>query len=79
MTADEIELFYEGFGESSIDHEIRVWISDPEAGLGPVRSDILNRVWELFRENNVQVPYPQRDLRIKEWPSPPDEAKPPSR
>lgn len=62
------------FGESSIDHEIRVWIADPEAGLGPVRSDILNRVWELFRENNVQVPYPQRDLRIKEWPSPPVEA-----
>jgi small-conductance mechanosensitive channel len=56
------------FGESSIDHEIRVWIVDPEAGLGAVRSDILNRVWELFKENGIQVPYPQRDVRVKEWP-----------
>ena len=67
------------FGDSAIEHEIRVWIRDPEAGLGAVRSDILNRVWELFRENGVQVPYPQRDIRIKEWPSPPGEAAPSSR
>jgi small-conductance mechanosensitive channel len=60
-----------GFGDSSIDHEIRVWIRDPEAGLGSVRSDILNRVWELFRANGIQVPFPQRDLRVKEWPATP--------
>jgi small-conductance mechanosensitive channel len=47
-----------------------VWIRDPEAGLGNVRSDILNRVWELFKANRVQVPFPQRDIRVKEWPMP---------
>jgi small-conductance mechanosensitive channel len=59
-----------GFGDNSIDHEIRVWISDPEAGLGNVRSDILNRVWESFQANGVRVPFPQRDIRVKEWPAP---------
>ena len=58
------------FGESSIDHEIRVWIRDPEAGIGSVRSDILNRLWQLFKENRIQIPYPQRDIRVKEWPEP---------
>lgn len=66
-----------GFGESAIEHEIRVWIRDPEAGLGAVRSDILNRVWELFHEHSIEVPYPQREIRIKAWPSPPDEVAPP--
>jgi small-conductance mechanosensitive channel len=56
------------FGESSVDHEILVWISDPEQGVGSVRSDILNRVWELFRENGIDLPFPQRDLHIKDWP-----------
>jgi small-conductance mechanosensitive channel len=56
------------FGESSVDHEILVWISDPEQGVGSVRSDVLNRVWELFRENNIDLPFPQRDLHIKDWP-----------
>jgi small-conductance mechanosensitive channel len=56
------------FGESSVDHEILVWISDPEQGVGSVRSEILNRVWELFKANGIDIPFPQRDLRIKEWP-----------
>ncbi|HYG46895.1 MAG TPA: mechanosensitive ion channel domain-containing protein, partial [Allosphingosinicella sp.] len=59
------------FGESSVDHEILVWISDPEQGVGSVRSDILNRVWELFKENGIDIPFPQRDIRIKEWPDNP--------
>lgn len=54
------------FGDSSIDHEILVWISDPEAGVGNVRSDILNRLWFAFKENGVEVPYPQRDIHIRD-------------
>lgn len=59
------------FGESSVDHEILVWISDPEQGVGSVRSEILNRVWTLFKENGVDIPFPQRDLHIKDWPEAP--------
>jgi len=59
------------FGESSVEHEILVWISDPEQGTGSVRSEILNRVWELFRENGIDLPFPQRDLHIKDWPGAP--------
>ncbi|WP_243450909.1 mechanosensitive ion channel family protein [Sphingosinicella sp. CPCC 101087] len=65
-----------GFGDNSIEHEIRVWIRDPEAGLGNVRSDILNRVWESFQKNGVSVPFPQRDIRVKEWPVPAPPAEP---
>jgi len=57
------------FGESAIEHEIRVWIQDPEAGIGSVRSEILSRLLELFRENGISVPYPQREIRVREWPA----------
>ena len=59
------------FGESSVDHEILVWIGDPEQGVGSVRSDILNRLWELFREHKIDLPFPQRDIHVKEWPGAP--------
>jgi small-conductance mechanosensitive channel len=58
-----------GFGENAIEHEIRVWISDPEAGLGSVRSEILGRLLDLFRANGIKVPYPQREVRVREWPA----------
>ncbi|MGY4395927.1 small-conductance mechanosensitive channel [Sphingomonas sp. UYAg733] len=53
------------FGESSVNHEILAWISDPEGGVGNVRSDILNRLWILFRDNHIVLPFPQRDVHIR--------------
>lgn len=56
------------FGDSSVKFDIRVWIKDPEEGVGSVRSEILNRIWWKFKENDIEIPFPQRDLHIKEWP-----------
>ena len=68
LAAPKPAVWMIAFGENAIEHEIRVWILDPEAGIGSVRSEILNRLWGLFRENGISVPFPQRDVRVKEWP-----------
>lgn len=54
-----------GFGDNAIDFEIRFWIDDPEDGLGSVRSDVLKRVWKLFKEHDIVVPFPQRDINLR--------------
>jgi small-conductance mechanosensitive channel len=54
-----------GFGDNSVDLEVRFWISDPHNGLSNIKSQILLKVWEKFHENNIEIPYPQRDLHIK--------------
>lgn len=54
-----------GFGDSSVDFEVRFWIQDPEGGLANIRSDVYKRVWELFKENDVEIPYPQQDLHLR--------------
>lgn len=61
----EPRAFMVGFGDSSVDFEIRFWIDDPEEGMGNVRSDVLKRVWSLFQENNIEIPFPQRDLNLR--------------
>ena len=53
-----------GFGDYALEHEIRLWISDPEGGMGNVQGDVLKRLWELFKEHGVEIPVPQRDVRI---------------
>jgi len=67
-TDPEPKVWLTGFGDSSIDFEVLLWIDDPEAGLGSVRSDVLKTIWRLFRENGIEIPFPQRDLHIKDWP-----------
>lgn len=56
-------------GERGFEHEILAWISDPEGGVGNVKSDVLNRLWWLFRESGVEVPFPQRDVRVRMEPA----------
>ncbi|HSG55590.1 MAG TPA: mechanosensitive ion channel domain-containing protein [Paracoccaceae bacterium] len=55
-----------GFGDSSVNFELRFWIRDPEEGMSNIRSDVLKRVWQLFKENGIEIPFPQRDLTLRD-------------
>ncbi|WP_296675900.1 mechanosensitive ion channel domain-containing protein [Novosphingobium sp.] len=55
-----------GFGDNSVDFIIQCWINDPEDGLGNVRSDVLKRLWHLFAENGIGLPFPQRDINLQD-------------
>jgi small-conductance mechanosensitive channel len=53
------------FAEAGIAFEIRIWINDPEEGVGSVRSDVLKRVWQAFTEHGIALPDPgARNVRI---------------
>ncbi|CCH49014.1 mechanosensitive ion channel family protein [Pseudodesulfovibrio piezophilus] len=54
-----------GFGDSSVDLELRVWIADADQGVANVRSEILLNIWKLFHENDIEFPFPQRDVLLK--------------
>jgi len=54
-----------GFGTDSVDLEIRFWIEDAANGITNVRSDILLKIWDSFREHGIEIPYPQRDLHLR--------------
>ncbi|MCZ6859495.1 MAG: mechanosensitive ion channel, partial [Alphaproteobacteria bacterium] len=53
------------FGDNAIELELRIWISDPQAGVANVRSEVLLNIWTMFNENGIEFPYTQRDLHIK--------------
>ena len=53
------------FGDNGIHFELQVWISDPEQGIGDVRSDVLKTLWKIFKENKVRVSFPQREITVK--------------
>jgi len=59
------------FGENRVEHDILVWISDPESGIGSVKSDVLGRLWRLFRDHGITIPYPQRVIHAPRDTAPP--------
>jgi small-conductance mechanosensitive channel len=54
-----------GFGDSSVDLELRFWIEDAHNGVQNVKSDALLKIWEKFHKHGIEIPYPQRDLHIR--------------
>ena len=57
------------FGDNGITLELRVWISDPQNGVANVRTEIYLAIWHAFKANNITIPFPQRDLHVKEVPA----------
>lgn len=55
---------FTGFGESSLDFELRVWLDDPN-NLIAARSDLGMEVDHRFREAGIEIPFPQRDLHLR--------------
>src|SRR5690606_10238173 len=45
LTDPEPVVWITAFGERAIEHELRYWISDPEAGLGNIQGEVFLTIW----------------------------------
>jgi len=61
----EARARFRTFGESSLDFELLCWIARP-ADRGLVVHELNCEVYKCFNANGVTIPFPQRDLYIKE-------------
>jgi small-conductance mechanosensitive channel len=64
INSPEPACLVKGFGDNSIDLELRVWIRDPHNGISNIKSAIFVRIWQLFKEEGIEIPYPQRVLHV---------------
>lgn len=58
------KVFLINFGESGIDLELNAWINDPEEGQLNLRSEINLAIWQRFQQEGIEIPYPQRVVRL---------------
>ncbi len=52
------------FGESTLDFLLRFWISDPQNGMTNVRGAVLLACWDAFKEANINLPFPHRQIVV---------------
>ncbi len=56
-------VFFKDFGDSSLNFELHFWLMDTwQTEL--VKSDLRFEIDKLFRENNISIPFPQRDVHL---------------
>lgn len=52
------------FADNGIQLELRIWLPDPEEGVGDARTEINLNIWHAFKQHNIGIPYPQREVRM---------------
>lgn len=60
-------VFFVGFGDSSLDFEVRVFVPGL-IELMPLVHELHVAINEIFAENDIEIPFPQRDVWIREVP-----------
>lgn len=56
--------FLREYADSSINFLLHFWIDDVTIGRFEPQSDVMRAIWKKFKENNIEIPFPQRDVHI---------------
>ncbi len=59
------DVIFRDFGDSSLDFELRVWTTRRVQTPQILKSDLYFLIFRAFRENGIEIPFPQRDLHLK--------------
>jgi small-conductance mechanosensitive channel len=52
------------FAESGMKFSLTFWIADPD-GMDNVKSEVMLALWNVFKRENIRLPYPVREIRIR--------------
>lgn len=64
LTHRQAVCWVTGFGDSSVDYVLRFWIDDAAGGLTNVRGQVYLALWDAFKQHGIQIPFPQREVRV---------------
>ncbi len=56
------------FGDSGVEILVEFWMEAIDDGKNRVGGDLLLMIWDALREHNIEIPYPQREVRILNQP-----------
>jgi len=59
------QALFLAFGDSALNFELRVWISEFMDSTGEIQSELNRAINEKFRKNDIEIPFPQTDLHLR--------------
>ncbi|MCH6234945.1 mechanosensitive ion channel family protein [Cognataquiflexum rubidum] len=73
LVAEEImnlpspKVFLQTFGDSSVNFRVLFWVNDVDIWV-LIKDQVMRGIFKSFKENGIEIPFPQRDLHVKNFP-----------
>lgn len=70
LSTPPAEVFLDDFADSSVILRVQYYINVARYNRLNIKSEVLLAIWDRFKQEEIEIPYPQSDLHIKEMPDP---------
>ena len=61
---EPVDVELRGFGDSGINFAVEFWADGIDDGKNKFSSDVLFLIWRALKDNDIKIPFPQREVRI---------------
>lgn len=68
LKAPSPQVYMQTFNDSSVDFRVLFWVESIDIWID-VRDEVMSAIFEKFAENDIEIPFPKRDLYLKSIPS----------
>jgi len=68
LTDPQPEVLFTEYGDNALMFSLRVWTSDYINRPGVLKSQLYYAISHRFKEAGIEIPFPQREIYIKEMP-----------
>lgn len=67
LNAPPARVLLQDFADNSVNFRVLFWVNDVDVWI-TIRDQVMRGIFNSFKENNVEIPFPQRDLHVKSFP-----------
>ncbi|MFC0263773.1 mechanosensitive ion channel family protein [Fontibacter flavus] len=60
-------VYLQTFADNSVNFRVLFWVNDVDIWI-VIRDQVMRGIFNSFKENNIEIPFPQRDLHVKSFP-----------
>ena len=65
LNKPEPQVLFDSYGDSSLNFNLRIWTNEYADRPLQIKSALYFRIFDEFRKQNIEIPFPQRDIHIK--------------
>jgi small-conductance mechanosensitive channel len=67
LNAPTSRVLLHDFADNSVNFRVLFWVDDVDVWI-TIRDQVMRGIFKSFKENNIEIPFPQRDLYVKSFP-----------